>query len=116
MQFFQDHHCIDDYKITNLAMKMGFKYDLPKKKIKNLSGGEKAKLQLMQILLGGYNVLLLDEPTNHLDLELLESLEKVLLDFKGAIIFVSHDRYFVKKIATRILEVRDYQINEIQEH
>lgn len=74
------------------------------KKIKVLSGGEKGRLQLCKILKKGPNLLLLDEPTNHMDIVGKESLENILKEYKGTLIFVSHDRYFVNKIADSILE------------
>ena len=74
------------------------------KKIKVLSGGEKSRLQLCKIFKKGSNLLLLDEPTNHMDIIGKESLENILKEYKGTLIFVSHDRYFVNKIADCILE------------
>ena len=73
------------------------------KKIKVLSGGEKGRLQICKILKKGANLLLLDEPTNHMDIVGKESLEEMLKEYKGTLIFVSHDRYFVKKIADSLL-------------
>ena len=74
------------------------------KKICMLSGGEKVRLALCKILKTGPNVLILDEPTNHMDIIGKESLENMLLSYKGTLIFVSHDRFFVRKIANKILE------------
>ena len=74
------------------------------KKINMLSGGEKGRLQLCEILKKGPNLLLLDEPTNHMDIVGKETLEDMLKEYKGTVIFVSHDRYFVNKIANCILE------------
>ena len=74
------------------------------KKIGMLSGGEKVRLALCKILKTGPNVLILDEPTNHMDIVGKESLENMLSEYKGTLIFVSHDRFFVKKIANKILE------------
>lgn len=73
------------------------------KKIKVLSGGEKGRLQLCKILKQGPNLLLLDEPTNHMDILGKESLEEMLKEYEGTLIFVSHDRYFVNKIADSLL-------------
>ena len=73
------------------------------KKIKVLSGGERARLQLCKIFKKGPNLLLLDEPTNHMDIVGKESLENILKEYKGTLIFVSHDRYFVNKIADSLL-------------
>ncbi len=82
-----------------------FRGDEVYQKIATLSGGEKGRLSLARIVFGGANFLLLDEPTNHLDLDAREALEDALLDFEGAIVFVSHDRWFVDRIATQILEI-----------
>ena len=76
------------------------------KKIKMLSGGEKARLKLCEIFKKEPNLLLLDEPTNHMDIVGKESLEQILKEYKGTLIFVSHDRYFVEKIANKILEFK----------
>ena len=76
------------------------------KKIKVLSGGEKARLKLCEIFKKEPNLLLLDEPTNHMDIIGKEALENILKEYKGTLIFVSHDRYFVSKIANKILEFK----------
>ena len=74
------------------------------KQVNMLSGGERVRLALCKIFKTGPNFLILDEPTNHMDIVGKETLESMLKDFKGSVIFVSHDRYFVKKVATRLLE------------
>ncbi|MBM83193.1 MAG: ABC transporter ATP-binding protein [Planctomycetaceae bacterium] len=78
-----------------------------KKKIKVLSGGERARLCMAGILLGEHNVLVLDEPGNHLDVETVEALANALLNYKGTVIFTSHDRHFMQRVATCVIEVRD---------
>lgn len=82
-----------------------FKPDDLRKKITMLSGGEMARLLLAKIMLSKANLLVLDEPTNHLDLESRQALEEGLIKFPGTVLFVSHDRYFVDKVATRVIEV-----------
>lgn len=82
-----------------------FTQDEVLKSVNDLSGGEKARVQLAKLMLEKNNVLILDEPTNHLDIDSKEVLENALDDFEGTIIFVSHDRYFVNRIANRILEM-----------
>lgn len=77
-----------------------------------ISGGEKTKLSFALLMLRKGNVLILDEPTNHLDISTKEILEDALADYTGTIIFVSHDRYLLNKIATRIVEVKDGIVNE----
>ncbi|ABY91803.1 ABC-F family ATP-binding cassette domain-containing protein [Thermoanaerobacter sp. X514] len=73
------------------------------KTISTLSGGEKARLSLLKLILSKANFLLMDEPTNHLDLKAKEVLEEALLDYTGTLLFVSHDRYFIDKIATKVM-------------
>jgi ATP-binding cassette subfamily F protein 3 len=75
--------------------------------IGNLSGGERARLQIALLMLSGANLLVLDEPTNNLDMRSVEELEAALLEFPGTILTISHDRYFLDKICTRIIEVNN---------
>ncbi|PRO66365.1 ABC-F family ATP-binding cassette domain-containing protein [Alkalicoccus urumqiensis] len=75
------------------------------KSVAELSGGEKARLALSKLMMQKANVLILDEPTNHLDLDSKEVLENALIDYPGTIVFVSHDRYFVNRMATRVAEL-----------
>jgi len=77
------------------------------KSIASLSGGEKTRLKLLTLMYEKFNVLILDEPTNHLDIESREALESDLINYDGTIIFVSHDRYFVEKVATRIFHIEN---------
>lgn len=83
-----------------------FSGDDVRKNIAQLSGGEKARVALVKLMLRRDNVLLLDEPTNHLDIFSKETLEQVLEDYEGTILFISHDRYFLNRIATRILVLK----------
>ncbi|GIP39983.1 putative ABC transporter ATP-binding protein YdiF [Paenibacillus sp. J31TS4] len=82
------------------------------KKIRALSGGEKARVSLAKLMLQNANVLILDEPTNHLDLYSKEVLEASLIDYEGTLLFISHDRYFLNKMAERILELAPDGITE----
>lgn len=90
-------------QIRSLLATFLFKGDDVFKEIRVLSGGERARLVLAKLMQKKVNLLLLDEPTNHLDIESREALEEALLSFEGTIIAVSHDRYFINKIATRML-------------
>jgi ATPase subunit of ABC transporter with duplicated ATPase domains len=81
----------------------GFKGSDQQKKVGVLSGGERNRLQLAKVLLAGGNVLLLDEPTNDLDVDTLRALEDALLAFPGCAVIISHDRWFLDRIATHVL-------------
>jgi ATP-binding cassette subfamily F protein 3 len=87
-----------------------FRGEAVKKRISVLSGGERARLCLAGLLLSQYNILVLDEPGNHLDVDTVEALAEALLEYKGTIIFTSHDRHFMKRVATSIIEVRDGRV------
>jgi ATP-binding cassette subfamily F protein 3 len=84
-----------------------FRYDQMRQPVGTLSGGERTRLQLCLLMLGGANCLLLDEPTNHLDIESMEVLEGALETYDGTVIVISHDRYLLDRIPDRIVEVRD---------
>ncbi len=98
-------------EILDLAGSLLFSGDDVKKKISVLSGGEKARVALGQILLKRAPLLILDEPTNHLDFFTVEALTQALETYTGTLIFVSHDRGFVRRVATKILEVRSGRLN-----
>jgi len=95
---------INDQEIRNLLAKYLFDpvSDFSVK-VKNLSGGQKARLQIIKMNINNPNLLILDEPTNHLDLPSIEELEKFLITYKGAIIYVSHDSYFINVIGGNVL-------------
>ncbi len=98
---------ISEGEAVSRLMKFLFSYEQVRRPLHTLSGGEWTRLQLLLLMLEGANCLLLDEPTNHLDIESVEMLESALESFDGTAIFVSHDRYFLDRIADRILEVGD---------
>jgi ATP-binding cassette subfamily F protein 3 len=84
-----------------------FSRDDSMNRVSALSGGERARLQIAALMLGGANLLLLDEPTNNLDIASREALERALVEFDGTIVTISHDRYFLDNVCTRTIEIRD---------
>src|SRR5690606_32666602 len=123
--FAQDHHeLLNDARLTPLDFvwskvpdqptslvrgqlgRMLFSGDDVKKKVTTLSGGEAARVVFAGISIERPNILLLDEPTNHLDLEAIEALADSLKAYEGTILFVSHDRWFVSRLASRIIELK----------
>ena len=89
-----------------------FTYRQATEPIAHLSGGEKSRLQLARLMIGGANCLLLDEPTNHLDIASTEVLEEAINAFDGTVLTISHDRYFLDRICTRIYEIADGDLTE----
>jgi len=82
------------------------------KELKNLSGGEKARFKLCQMMESQVNLLLLDEPTNHVDIDSREMIEQALASFDGTVLFISHDRYFIRKIASKVFAIENGAISE----
>ena len=101
----QAHDTVDEWKIRSILGSFLFTGETVEKKVAMLSGGEKARLSLALLASNHDNTLLLDEPTNHLDIDSKEILEEALIDYDGTLLFVSHDRYFINRIATQILEI-----------
>ena len=99
------YHLYTDTEMRSILGRFLFRGDDVFKQIRSLSGGEKAKLSLLKLMLSGANTLILDEPTNHLDIDAKEVVEDALLDFEGTLIIVSHDRYLLQKLPTRIFEL-----------
>ena len=100
-----DYPDLNNTKIRNVLAAFLFTGDDVYKKISLLSGGEKGRVSLAKLMLSKANLLLLDEPTNHLDIESKEILEEALNNYTGTVLFVSHDRYFIQKTATKILDL-----------
>ena len=101
-----------DFLIKKMLGGMGFKEEEYTKPVKVLSGGERTRLNLAKLLLENPDILILDEPTNHLDFDTLVWLEDYLISYKGAIIAVSHDRFFLDKVVKKIWEVEDTLLTE----
>jgi ATP-binding cassette subfamily F protein 3 len=94
---------LDNTETRTLLGRFLFRGDEAFKAVADLSGGERRRLGLLKLVLSGANLLILDEPTNHLDLQAIEVLEEALLEYPGTIFFVSHDRYFLNRVASRFL-------------
>lgn len=99
------YHLYTDTEMRSILGRFLFRGDDVFKEVRSLSGGEKAKLSLLKLMLSGANTLVLDEPTNHLDIDAKEVVEDALMDFDGTLIIVSHDRYLLQKLPTRIFEL-----------
>ena len=104
-ELWDDYPHINEKDIRTILGNFLFSGDDVLKTISELSGGEKARVSLAKLMLKKANLLILDEPTNHLDLDSKEILENALIDYPGTILFVSHDRYFINRIATRVIEL-----------
>ncbi len=107
LECFRDDIQITEGKGREYLAKFLFYGESVFKKIKNLSGGERSRLMLAKLMFNEVNLLILDEPTNHLDIASREALEENLLDFPGSILFVSHDRYFINVLCSRIIELNN---------
>lgn len=99
-------------RIRNVLAAFLFTGDDVFKQIQDLSGGERGRVSLAKLMLSSANLLILDEPTNHLDITSKEILESALCSYTGTVLYVSHDRYFINKTATRILDLTEQHINE----
>ncbi|EMK3003223.1 ABC-F type ribosomal protection protein [Listeria monocytogenes] len=105
MELWDDYPELNEVNVRTTLGNFLFSDDDVLKNVQSLSGGEKARLALAKLTLLEANVLILDEPTNHLDIASKEVLEAALIDFEGTILFVSHDRYFINRIASKIVEL-----------
>jgi ATP-binding cassette, subfamily F, member 3 len=108
LEAFREDISILEGKAREYLSRFMFYKKSPFKKVKHLSGGERIRLKLAMLLYQNINLLILDEPTNHLDIDSIKTLEEALEDFKGTIFFISHDRYFINKIAERVIALEDY--------
>ena len=106
-ELWNDFKLIPEVEIRSRLGAFLFSGDDVKKSVGMLSGGEKARLLLAKLSMENNNFLILDEPTNHLDIDSKEVLENALIDFDGTLLFVSHDRYFINRVATHVLELSE---------
>jgi len=104
-EVWDEHPFMTDEKIRTFLGSFLFSGEDVEKSIASLSGGERARVSLAKLALNHDNFLMLDEPTNHLDIDSKEVLENALIDFEGTLLFVSHDRYFINRLANKVLEI-----------
>jgi ATP-binding cassette subfamily F protein 3 len=104
----------NDLELRSLLGAFLFSGDTVEKKIKVLSGGEKARVALAKTIASRANFLMLDEPTNHLDIHSVDLLVQSLIKYEGSIVLVSHDRYFISRVANKIWEIEDFKIREFK--
>lgn len=112
LDFLMENSDYNISEIRNIIAMIGLDQNVINRKIGTLSGGETIKILLCKVLLGKYNVLILDEPSNYLDIRGIEALEKIIKEYKGTIIFVSHDKRLVDSVADVIYEIEDKKIIE----
>ena len=105
LELIHRHKVGSEGSAVSFLLKMAFDYEQVRQPIRVLSGGERSRLQLALLMLQQPNLLLLDEPTNHLDIASTEVLEQALDDFEGAILCISHDRYFLDNVVDKIVEL-----------
>lgn len=102
---------LTNFEIRSYLAKFMFYDDDVFREISELSGGERARISLLKLMISDCNFILMDEPTNHLDIDSKEILEDAILDFEGTLLIISHDRYFLNKIASKILDMKNDQID-----
>lgn len=110
LEYFLEKTSLLETEARSKLAQFGFRNENVFKKIEKLSGGEKVRLILLELMQKEYNFLILDEPTNHIDIDTREILEEALKKYKGTILFVSHDRFFINTIAGRIVNIENYKM------
>lgn len=110
LDYFLEGNNLSETEARSKLAKYGFRQENAFKRIGKLSGGEKVRIILMKLIQKDINFLILDEPTNHIDIDTREILEEALKEYKGTVLFVSHDRFFINAIANRVLNIEDYKI------
>jgi ATP-binding cassette subfamily F protein 3 len=103
---------LSEGEAVSLLVRFLFDYEQLRRPISSMSGGERTRLRCCLVMLSAANCLILDEPTNHLDIPAVETLEAALESYDGTVIAVSHDRYFLERIADRVLEVGGGRVSE----
>lgn len=110
LDYFLEGNNLSETEARSKLAKYGFRQENAFKRIGKLSGGEKVRIILMKLIQKDINFLILDEPTNHIDIDTREVLEEALKEYKGTVLFVSHDRFFINAIANRVLNIENYKI------
>lgn len=112
LEYFSRAVELSEQRCRSILAKFKFNMEDVNKRVKNLSGGEKMKVKMAELLQQKVNTLIFDEPTNHIDIPTKEVLEEALKEFSGTLIFISHDRFFINKFANRVILFKDGKINE----
>lgn len=112
LEYFSRAVGLSEQKCRSILARFRFNVEDVTKRVKNLSGGERMKVKMAELLQQEVNTLIFDEPTNHIDIPTKEVLEEALENFSGTLIFISHDRFFINKFANRIILFKDGKINE----
>lgn len=110
LDYYIEGNNLSETEARSKLAKYGFRQENAFKRIGKLSGGEKVRIILMKLIQKDINFLILDEPTNHIDIDTREILEEALKEYKGTVLFVSHDRFFINAIANRVLNIENYKI------
>jgi ATPase subunit of ABC transporter with duplicated ATPase domains len=110
LQTFRDDAMVNENEARRQLARYYIRGDEIHKRLSSLSGGERVILKLAMLMRHEINLLILDEPTNHLDIDTKELLEEALADYKGTLLFISHDRYFINKIASKIVRIEDKRL------
>lgn len=110
LDYFLEGNNLSETEARSKLAKYGFRQENVFKRIGKLSGGEKVRIILMKLIQKDINFLILDEPTNHIDIDTREILEEALKEYKGTVLFVSHDRFFINAIADRVLNIENHKI------
>lgn len=114
LDVFRKEYICSEGEARSILARYYFYSDNVHKRVSGLSGGEKVLLKLAALIQNQVNFLILDEPTNHIDIETREMLEDALSNYRGTLLFISHDRYFIRKIASRVVEIRDKKIERFE--